>query len=123
VKPLFSAIRQNRQNTPDRPQRADVHVDAAPRTMRGMTHDTAHTIGQADDDAAARLLRTAATDDVLRAVLGIDGTRPVVDVNGRRIDADTTDDIYAVVLAAHPPADDDAADDDVDTPPAAGADV
>ena len=85
--------------------------------MRGMadTTDTPHI-----DDAAARLLRTVATDPHLRAVLGIDG-RPVVDVTGRRIDADTPDDVDIVtlaVLAAHPPA-----DDDDDTPPAAGADV
>ena len=73
--------------------------------MRGMsdTTDTPH-IDAADVDA--RLLRTVATDDVLRAVLGIDG-RPVVDVAGRRIDADTPDDVDIVtlaVLAAHPPA-------------------
>jgi hypothetical protein len=43
-----------------------------------------------DDAAAARLLRTVATDDALRAVLGIDA-RPVIDANGQRIDAADND--------------------------------
>lgn len=77
----------------------------------GMTHDTDAQHGAAQADAAARLLRTAATDPHLRAVLGIDG-RPVVDASGQRIDTDanTPDDIYAVVLAMRPPADDEHTD-------------
>lgn len=57
-----------------------------------MTHDddgtprTTPSPQRGDDiDAAARLLRTVATDETLRAVLGIDA-RPVVDIDGTRID-------------------------------------
>lgn len=61
-----------------------------------MTHDDEAPSGanaQADD-AAARLLRAVATDDVLRAVLGIDA-RPVIDADGQRLDID------AATNAAH----------------------
>jgi len=57
---------------------------------RVLSHNPAMT----HDDAAARLLRTVATDDVLRAVLGIDA-RPVIDADGQRLDID------AATNAAH----------------------